>query len=151
MPNGAPASTPTDALRVAGGVLMLARAMDSMVRGSAGEGALSVNDLGVLGQIDRGTDLPSQIARAMRLDPARVTHISDRLVGLGYIVREMDAQDRRRWRLRLTDEGRRRLAEGRESLAAVMERLLAGLSPEERAALTLGLDGVRRSLAEQQP
>ena len=89
MPPAASQSTVADPLRLAGGVLLLARSLDQALRGANGDG-LTLNELGLMGQIERGVDLPSQLARAMRLDPARVTHLLDRLVEHRYIEREAD-------------------------------------------------------------
>src|SRR3954447_17943584 len=99
-----------DALRSAGTLLRLVRTIDQQLRTtSARDDALSITELGVLGQIDRGIDLPSQVARSLRIDPARVTHLTDRLVEQGYITRDADPRDRRRWRLQLTVGGGERL------------------------------------------
>jgi DNA-binding MarR family transcriptional regulator len=140
-------TTTPDALRIAGTLLLLVRALEQQLRAAGGVNALTVTDLGVLGQIDRGVDLPSQVARAMRLDPARVTHVTDRLVAHGYVDRAIDPNDRRCWRLQLTHTGKQRLAEGRTDLMAGMERLLDGLSEAERVGLMEGLEGTRRGLA----
>jgi DNA-binding MarR family transcriptional regulator len=148
MPNSRSVSTAPDVLRIAGTLLLLVRALEQQLRLVSGAAALTVTELGVLGQIDRGVDLPSQVARAMRLDPARVTHVTDRLVERGYVARAIDANDRRCWRLLLTETGKQRLAEGRIDLKASMERLLEGLSETERAGLMEGLEGVRRGLAD---
>jgi len=86
------------------------------------------------------------VARALRLDPARVTHITDRLVAQGYIERTVDEADRRRWRLRLTASGRTRLKAGQNHVVASIDHLLAGLSDDERAGFLRGLEGVRRVL-----
>lgn len=49
----------------------------------------------------------------------------------GFIVRENDAQDRRRRVIRLTAAGRRVLARFREPVAAIEEQLVSGLGPAE--------------------
>lgn len=148
MQKGSSVSSGPDALRLAGTLIILVRALEQQVRVVSGADALTLTDIGVLGQIDRGVELPSQIARALRLDPARVTHVTDRLVAHGYIARAVDPTDRRCWRLQLTDMGRQRLADGRRDVAASMERLLEELSPTERDQLVEALEGVRRHLAD---
>src|SRR5256885_1845042 len=147
MPADIPMSTTPDALYYAGTLVRLVRALDQQLRAATGPDPLTTTELGGLGQIDHGGDLPSLLARALRLDPARVTHVADRLVARGYIVREVDPRDRRCWRLHLTALGRQRLEEGRADVRAAMEALLAGLSAEERAGLLRGLEGVRRLVA----
>ncbi len=142
----APALDPPDALRSAGTLVRLTRALDQQLRLSAGADGPALVDLSVLGQIDRGVDLPSQVARALRLDPARVTHVTDRLATQGYIERTLDEADRRRWRLRLTPPGRAHLETGQGHVVASMDYLLAALSDDERAGFLRGLEGVRRVL-----
>jgi DNA-binding MarR family transcriptional regulator len=145
----APASAPApalDALRLVGTLILLVRTVEQEARQVAGADDLTIMDLGLLGQIDRGADCPSQLARALRLDPARVTHVTDRLVALGYVARAVDPNDRRRWRLSLTAAGADRLASGRRDTRTAVETLLRGLSDEERAAVSTGVAGIRREL-----
>lgn len=135
-----------DPLRQAGTLVLLVRAMDQQLRAATSPDTLSLAELSVLGQVDRGVDLPSQVARALRMDPARVTHVVDRLVAHGSLTRAVDPEDRRRWRLRLTERGSQSLSDGRADMRAAMERLLDGLTPEEREGLEQGIAGVRRVL-----
>lgn len=137
-------STGPDALRLAGTLLLLVRALDQRLRLS-GE-TLALTDISVLHQIDRGVDLPSLVARALRLDPARVTQITDRLAAKGYLERTIDQADRRCWRLHLTPAGAQCVQEGRAALRTAMSTLLEGLSEEERAGLVSGLEGALRAL-----
>jgi DNA-binding MarR family transcriptional regulator len=58
----------------------------------------------------------------------------------------MDATDRRRCRLRLTEPGGARLDAARAEISERMASLLQGLSAEERASLAKGLEAVRREL-----
>ena len=141
--------TAPDALYYAGTLVRLVRALDQQLRAATGPDPLTTTELGVLGQIDHGIDLPSLLARTLRLDPARVTHVADRLVARGYIVRAVDPRDRRCWRLHLTPLGRQRLEEGRADVRAAMEALLGGLTEEERTGLLRGLAGVRRLVASE--
>lgn len=140
-----------DALRGAGTLLLLVRALEQDLRTAGGSDPLNLTELGVLGQIERGANLPSLVARALQLDPARVTHISDRLVTQGYIVRTVDPSDRRRWRLDLTERGRERLEEGRNAVQLAMETLLAQLAAPDRHALQQGLGAVRELLDARRP
>ncbi|HKC76615.1 MAG TPA: MarR family transcriptional regulator [Chloroflexota bacterium] len=149
MPGQLPMSTTPDALYYAGTLLRLVRTLDQQLRAATGPDSLTTTELGVLGQIDHGVDLPSLLARTLRLDPARVTHVADRLVARGYIVRAVDPRDRRCWRLHLTPLGRQRLEEGRADVRAAMEALLGGLTEEERTGLLRGLEGVRRLVATE--
>jgi MarR family transcriptional regulator, transcriptional regulator for hemolysin len=137
-----------DALRLAGSLLLLTRAWEQLLRATSDGAPLNITELGVLGQIDRGVEQPSRIARALRLDPARVTHLTDRLVNCGYVERRDDPADRRRWQLVLTEAGRERLTAGRQSMRAAMETLLAGIGPDELSGLVQGLEAARRVVAD---
>lgn len=125
--------------------LQLGRTLDSFCRQRANDG-LGVVDLSVLRQLERGVELPSRVARALRLDPGRVTRIIDQLVSLQYVEREPDNEDRRRCKLHLTGIGQTRLNEGKRTLTAGMTEMLDGLSVDQREDLQRGLDAVRRVL-----
>lgn len=140
-----PVMSAADALRQVGTLLRLVRALDQHLHVAAPDAA-SLAEMSVLSQVDHGVDLPSQVARALRMDPARVTHLVERLVTGGSITRTVDPEDRRCWRLRLTEAGKERLETDRGAVRAAMEALLAGLEVEERAALSTGLGAVRRVL-----
>jgi DNA-binding MarR family transcriptional regulator len=138
------AASSADALRTAGTLILLARALDRDLRQLGPDDALTLQELSVLGYVHRGHDLPSTLARSLRLDPGRVTRITDRLAVLGFLDRAGDSTDRRRCLLSLTPSGVDRLARAREDMAGIMTELLDGLTDEERRALTLGLEGARR-------
>ncbi len=135
-----------DALRLSGTLLLLLRALDGRARAIGQGDGLTVTDLGVLGRIERGVALPSKIARDLRLDPARVTHLTDRLVEHGYVERTVDPDDRRCWRLHLTIAGRERLVTGRGDVTEAMEELLVGLDADARAGLFEAMEQVRGTL-----
>lgn len=151
MPAISPATlTGIDPLRAAGALIRLTRMLDQRLRSQEREDGLGMADLGVLGEISRGTHMPSAIARATRLDPARVTRIVERLVVLGLVTREPGRQDRRQSLLALTAAGEARLEQGRDDLRGAMSSLLAGLTPKQRTALAVALDGVQSVLARDQ-
>jgi DNA-binding MarR family transcriptional regulator len=135
-----------DVLRLASSSLLLARALERQVRYGSSPDQLDLIDMSVLRQIERGRDLPSVVARTLRLDPGRVTRITDQLVELEFVRRDLDPADRRLCRLRITPAGTQRLAEAKREISEAMTRLLGELSSEERRGLELGMEGVRRVL-----
>ncbi|HVC82466.1 MAG TPA: MarR family transcriptional regulator [Chloroflexota bacterium] len=137
-----------DALWQVGAMLRLLRAVDQQLR-IASPGALSLAELSMLSQVRQGRILPSQLARALGADPARVTHLVSRLVAAGALTRTLDPSDRRCWRLAVTDHGLALLDAGRDSMQTALESLLAHLTEEERSAMSVGLAGVRRVLAPE--
>jgi len=93
----------------------------------------------LLAQVERG-HRPGEIAERLHLPPPSVSHLLADLEAAGWLVREPDPEDRRRQRLRLTEEGRARLASARRCLEAASTALLKALSEDEQAALFALLD-----------
>jgi hypothetical protein len=54
-------------------------ALEQYMRSAAAGDTLTLTQLGLLGQIEGGIDRPSLVARALRLDRARITHVTDRV------------------------------------------------------------------------
>lgn len=139
-----PRPEPVDPFRMAGTLLLLVRSLAQEFRQA--EDDMDLADLSVLRQIERGRDLPSAVARGLRIDPGRVSRIVDRLEKDGYVARWQDPDDRRCWHLQLTPEGAARLSRGKNEIRAAMNSLLQGLTDEDLAALETGLESVRREL-----
>lgn len=139
-----PRTEESDPFRMAGTLLLLVRSLAQKFREA--EDDMDLADLSVLRQIERGRDLPSLVARGLRMDPGRVSRIVDRLEREGFIARRQDQDDRRRWHLQLTEDGHRRLDRGKDEIRLAMSSLLAGLSDEDLAALETGLESARRQL-----
>jgi DNA-binding MarR family transcriptional regulator len=135
----------TDTLATAAALTGFTRALNARLRETSG--GLTLADLQVLSGVKKGNDLSSTLARALLLDPPRVSRIVEGLVAEDYLQREADPEDRRRCRLRLTPGGVERLEEGRAALAAAMDDLLQGLTGEERDGLERAVPGMRRVLA----
>lgn len=75
------------------------------------------------------------VSEATGHDPSDIVAIVDDLSGWGFVVREVDAADRRRRVLTLTDEGCDALTWCREQAAEATEVFLAPLDDEERRTL----------------
>lgn len=132
----------TDALRLTGTVIRLVRYLDKRM-GESVATELTLQELTVVGAIDRGLTLASAIARSLQLDPPRVTRIVERLVALGYVERGEDASDRRRCPLSVTPSGRKILTEARQALADGMTEILEQLPGTQRDHLIDSLEDVR--------
>jgi hypothetical protein len=65
-------STAPDALQLAGALVLLVRALEQYVRSAAAGDTWTLTQLGLLGQIECRIDRPSLVARALRLDRARI-------------------------------------------------------------------------------
>jgi DNA-binding MarR family transcriptional regulator len=142
-------STALDPAREVGTLLLLVRVVDQQLRAATAPNPITIAELSVLASVARGIDSPSIVARRLRMDPARVTHVVDGLVEEGALTREVDPADRRRWRLALTESGSHRLTDGQDKLRVAMEMELEGLTREERQALSVGIAGVLRVLQAQ--
>jgi DNA-binding MarR family transcriptional regulator len=68
----------------------------------------------------------------MHMDASNVVLLLNDLERLGFVLRERDAEDRRRHIVDLTPAGRRALAHAEHALESVEDEVLAALSPEER-------------------
>jgi DNA-binding MarR family transcriptional regulator len=69
----------------------------------------------------------------------RASQLVDTLVLRGYLTREVNAEDRRRTTIRLTDRGRAAAAEVRAGIEQIDAELAQTLSPAEFAAMRKGL------------
>jgi DNA-binding MarR family transcriptional regulator len=85
-----------------------------------------------------------QVAAALRLAPNTTSTLVQQLMRQGYIVRHVDAADRRSASLELTPTARERLAAWRDTRVAVLGQTLEGLSPGERERLVVALPSLTR-------
>jgi DNA-binding MarR family transcriptional regulator len=83
---------------------------------------------------------PSALASGIRVTPANVTGIVDRLVQHGLLIRSADANDRRVSWLTLTDKGKTLINDLREGRAQEMRRILDRLTEEELAIVAHGFE-----------
>jgi DNA-binding MarR family transcriptional regulator len=101
---------------------------------------LSGNQVSILDHLDpmHATSL-NGLAKHMGVTASTMSIAVDRLVKLGYVVRELDEADRRRVRLRLTDAGVRVCAESSVLEPELVREMLDHLSPAERREALKGL------------
>jgi DNA-binding MarR family transcriptional regulator len=126
-------------------VELAARAQLDEIFRPIGMTALQYTALTVL---ERHPDLSSaQLARNSFVTAQTMADMVRALEERGLVERHRDAADRRRLVLALTSEGRRLLGRYRGRVAALEERMLRGLGPEEAAALRHGLGVCRVNLA----
>lgn len=92
--------------------------------------------VGLLAAVAAGQS-PSQreLGVAVGLGPSAVVPIVDDLEALGAVQRAVDATNRRRHVVSITERGRELLAASMAAAAAQDDELLAGLSAAQRAAL----------------
>src|SRR5215469_1534757 len=90
-----------------------------------------------------------QLAALLGLEKSTVSRLAAGLEGKGWIRRGRDEQNHRYVRLYLTPQGRAVADRLWQAWQSRQERILAGLTAEERAGLALGLRGVVRGLAAE--
>lgn len=78
---------------------------------------------------------PSQLSAALLLTRAGMTNRIDRLVASGLVERTLDPNDRRSFRVRLTEQGFTTVDEAMTAHTANVTRLLSGLPASGQAAL----------------
>ena len=91
-----------------------------------------------------GTDrmTSAELARRTTLDKVQVSRAAQRLEEKGLITRAISDADRRLRVYACTAEGRALFAEALPQVEARAQQMLAAMQPEDRAALTRGLDGL---------
>ncbi|MCL6641059.1 MAG: MarR family transcriptional regulator, partial [Candidatus Rokubacteria bacterium] len=78
---------------------------------------------------------PGEIATRLHLDPSTLTGIIQRLERRGLVLRQRDPDDGRRYRLELSEKGRRATVPSAGTIEAAVADTLAGCRPAEvRAA-----------------
>lgn len=89
---------------------------------------------------------PTSLSRFQRVHKNTISALLRGLEEQGLVQRTLDAQDRRRFRIQLTPAGRERVRASAPLRIQCLNRLVAGLSPEEQAQLTALLGKLYRSL-----
>jgi DNA-binding MarR family transcriptional regulator len=103
---------------------------------SAGDDDLTASRLAALATIDSlGAITLGELAAVEQVKPPSMTRIVARLEETGLAVREVDAQDRRIIRVRITDSGRETLERSRTRKNVFLAQRVARLTPEARAQL----------------
>jgi MarR family transcriptional regulator, organic hydroperoxide resistance regulator len=106
---------------------------------------LTAGEINALANLDgRGALNVSQLSAETGTKPSTLTSILDRLEERGYLARELDAQDRRSFRLVLTDLGAATARRIGATIADLESRALAGLSASQLA----GFHAVMSALEE---
>ena len=101
-----------------------------------------------LSVLERHSDMSSaQLARSSFVTAQSMADMITALEGRGLIERHRDQADRRRLVVALTSAGRELLDDYRDQVAALEERMLAGLSSGETSQLRLSLHACRANLA----
>jgi DNA-binding MarR family transcriptional regulator len=88
---------------------------------------------------ENGPSRVSDLAAKERSSQPTITNHVKRLEASGLVARSADPDDRRAWRIDVTDFGRSQLADARQILARNIRPALAELSNADRTALSRGI------------
>jgi MarR family transcriptional regulator, transcriptional regulator for hemolysin len=86
------------------------------------------------------------LAELLEVEPITLCRLVDRLEEAGMVERRRDPADRRAWRLFLTDKARPVLDKMRDIADELTEQTLAGVTPDQVAALNATLEHIRANL-----
>jgi DNA-binding MarR family transcriptional regulator len=95
---------------------------------------LEMKEFFLLSELDEH-ESPADLARVLMLPKPSVTFMVKRMEAAGYIKRELQPADLRRFRLTLTASGRKAMGRAREILDGAFARRLAQLTQAQRAEL----------------
>jgi DNA-binding MarR family transcriptional regulator len=118
--------------------------------GPAGSPAVSASEARALTELLAAHGIAQgQLAALLGLEKSTVSRLAAGLESKGWIRRGRDEQNHRYVRLYLTPQGRAVADRLWQAWQSRQERILAGLTAEERTGLALGLRGVLRGLAAE--
>lgn len=91
-----------------------------------------------------------QIAELLEVEPITCSRMIDRLVEAGLVERRGDPDDRRAWRIFLTDKARPILDDLHMIASGMIEDALQGLDARQRDTLVESLNVIRSNLTQGQ-
>src|SRR5437867_9943956 len=125
----------TEATEIASRLRLVLARLGRRLRQESNEG-LSPSMLSALATIDHRPAITlGDLATAERVKPSSITVLVGRLEEADLVEREPDPGDRRIWRIRLSDTGRRLLERHRSGKTAYLVRRLRKLTHEDLDAL----------------
>jgi DNA-binding MarR family transcriptional regulator len=98
------------------------------------EQGVEMKEFFLLGKLD-DHPYPADLSRALLTPKPTITFMVKRLEAVGFVQRQTEAGDLRRFRLTLTPSGRKAMEAARAILDEAFGRRLARLSTDERAKL----------------
>lgn len=109
--------------------------------------ALSMSQLFALHELDHHTGLSQrQLAERLGLEKSSVSRLVADLESDGLLTRERDPDNRRLYRLKITEAGRRLHRDAAGALHERYARWTEAMSPTERNGLTTGLPALLRAM-----
>ena len=129
-------------------VIRMQRGLRRRVRARFPLPALPQSQVEVLRLLQQEPGLPvRQVAAALRLAPNTTSTVVQQLVRQGYVARQVDRDDRRVARLRLTEAAGQRLACWSDARMTVLTEAVDGLSEGDRDRVRAALPALERLAA----
>lgn len=120
----------------------LARHIERHVSNTTGISATQAGALFVIRAQDGA--LSGEVATALDIAPSAMTGLADRMVRSGLIERRVDGQDKRSYRLWLTDTGREAAQQATTELGPLNARLTEAFTEQELEVVSRWLIAVRQ-------
>ncbi|MGW5352398.1 MarR family winged helix-turn-helix transcriptional regulator [Streptomyces sp. NPDC004031] len=130
-----PAPTPGGARRTGALIAQAHHLTRHRIEAALADSGLQARHFGALTVLADAACSQQQLARRLAISEQAVLAVVDDLESAGHVVRERDPADRRRYALRITDEGHRALRAAREIVEAAEAELGATLGADGRAEL----------------
>jgi DNA-binding MarR family transcriptional regulator len=132
---------------MANGLHAAAARLLRMARNDRGQSGISAPRLSALAALVSGGGMSlAALAAAEGVAAPTMSRIVEGLVKDGLATREADPANRRKVRIAATDEGRRRLQEGRDRRIRALRERLRRLADSEQRALARGVEVLERAL-----
>jgi DNA-binding MarR family transcriptional regulator len=126
------------------------RVMPAQQNGNLAAPAVSASEARALIELASARGIAQgELATVLQLDKSTVSRLAASLERKGWVRRGRDEGNQRYVRLYLTPQGADVAARVWRTWLSRQARILAGLSPDERAGLTAGLRGLIRGLAAE--
>lgn len=111
--------------------------------------AASVSEIMALRRLQDGELSQYDLGAYLQLEKSTVSRLVDAMTAKGWVGKTPDPTNRRYHRIHLTVAGRRAARDVRNAMHQRHERMLAGLTPRERKAVTAGLTLLVRALENE--
>jgi DNA-binding MarR family transcriptional regulator len=109
----------------------------------------SLSEAMALGRLTAGALTQQDLGAHLGLEKSTVSRLVDAMAAKGWVDKERDPVNRRYRTVRLTAAGERAAARVAAAIRERHERVLAALTPDERAAVAVALTALARAMAEE--
>jgi len=109
----------------------------------------SLSEALALGQLAAGELTQQELGSRMALEKSTVSRLVDAMAAKGWVDKERDPGNRRYRKVRLTAAGQHAEATVADAIRQRHARILASLTSDERAAVTVALGALGRAMSQE--